>query len=224
MRKTLSMVLAIVFLLSSAVSAEYLIDDCDDGDAKNAQGGSWYTLDDSDAKGTSKVTPKPGKFKMTKSEDGYAAGMKGKLGSNLSWDGNNVVLGCTLTKKSGCPGSNPVDLSKYNYITFRMKGSIGDGLLEIIFPYTTNGKCSKDGKPITLTDNADWAAAITPDVIDEWVEMELELREDFIQMFWGSKKVSVEDVLKNMHEIKFRYRSESVGSIDLLIDDIKFIE
>ena len=66
MKKHIFIALAVVFLLSSPLTAEYLVDDCEDGDGKTAHGGSWYTTDDSDSNGKSPVTPKPGTFKMTK--------------------------------------------------------------------------------------------------------------------------------------------------------------
>ena len=103
------LIIMVIFFLGSALSAEYLVDDCEDGDSINAQGGKWYTTDDSDSGGKSTVMPKPGKFKMTKTEDGYAAGMKGKTGLKRYWKesdcrtGKNISPGsCPVARGNGC--------------------------------------------------------------------------------------------------------------------------
>lgn len=203
----------------------FLVDNCDDGNAQAICGGWWYTYNDSANGGNSVVSPVPGRFSMEKpgfNNRGQAAHLKGIAGDKLGWD--FVGMGVTLSQMSSCPASQPVNLKGYTNIKFKMKGKVSGGRLIIMLPYTKN-QCEQGSDfQATLTEWADYEAALTSKLKPDWVEITLNLRKDFHQPKWAKKNaiVPVEKVLENSKNFNFQYSSPDGDSIDLWIDDLMF--
>lgn len=213
----------ICFAGTSFAAKPKLVDNFDDGNDMSALGGWWFTYNDSEDGGNSTVWPPEDKFKPIKTKDkpGYAARMYGTAGNKLGWD--YFGMGVTLDNNAGCPKSAPMDLRKYSALQFKIKGSIKGGRLTVIIPYIDN-RC-KDNEPVTLTGWTDYEASITASVSNKWTTVKLDLRKDFSQPNWVKKKhkVSIEQVLKQMHTIEWHYSSQDGESIDIWVDDIEFI-
>jgi hypothetical protein len=202
-----------------------LIDNFEDGNDISKTGGWWYTYNDAEDGGNSKVLPSPSadNFKPDRSNNdnqGYAAHMHGTAGNKLGWD--YFGMGVTLSEKSGCPeGSKPVDLRKYSTLQFKIKGKIKGGRLTVIIPYTAN--YCKGSNPVTLTGWEDYEAAITSFVTDKWTTVKLNLRKNFFQPRWTQKEhiIPIEKVLWQLHTIEWHYSSQDGETADIWIDDIQ---
>lgn len=217
------MMIAVISVLAAAVMAtaadKFVIEDGTSGKAQATCGGWWYTYNDAGSGGNSEVSPAPMKFEMAKEGSGYAAKMKGKAGNKLGWD--FLAMGVTLAQDSGCPGgAKPVDISKYSYLSFRMKGSFSGGRLVLVIPYTEN-KCGEGDVTKSLTDWADYEAAITSRITKDWSTVKLDLRKDFKQPRWAKKTVPVEEVLKNAHNFNWHFSSPDGDSVEIAVDDVE---
>ncbi|MCX8093116.1 MAG: hypothetical protein N3E50_03005 [Candidatus Goldbacteria bacterium] len=211
-------VMAFAFLLYAA--EKLVIEDGTTGKNRATCGGWWYTYNDAESGGNSEVWPKPQEFEKSKDGSSFVARMKGKTGNKLGWD--FIGIGVTLSEKSGCPGeATPVDLTKYTTLSFKIKGEISGGRLTVIIPYTEN-KC-EEGKygSKTLTDWADYEIGISPKVTKDWTLVKIDLRKDLKQPKWAKKIVSIEDVLKNAHNINWHFSSPDGDTIDISIKDIE---
>ncbi len=221
MRKVLIAV-AVVLAAAAVIMAagKFVVEDGSTGKNPATCGGWWYVYNDAGSGGNSEVTPAPDKFEMTKDGGVYAAKMKGKAGNKLGWD--FIGMGVTLGPDAGCPGaSKPVDLSRYTTLSFRIKGDLSGGRLVVILPYSTN-KC-EEGKGVqTLTEWADYEVGISPKVTKDWTTVKLELRKDFKQPKWAKKKVSIDDVLKNAHNINWHFSSPDGDTIEVAVTNVEF--
>jgi len=220
----LALMTAALFLNSYAAQ-KFVVENGEKDSVQATCGGWWYTYNDAESGGNSTVAPLPQNF--TKSKDGskYVASMKGTAGNKLGWD--FVGMGVTLSEKSGCPGGAvPVDLSKYSTLSFRIKGSITGGRLIVAISYTED-KC-EEGKygSKTLTDWADYEVGISSKLTKDWSTIKLDLRKDFKQPLWAKKKVSIEDVLKNVlknaHNISWHFTSQDWDSVEISLDNVEF--
>jgi hypothetical protein len=221
MRK-IFIVMAAVFMATAGIMAaqKFMIEDGSTGKVQATCGGWWYTYDDANSGGNSEVSPAPNKFEMLKDGDKYAVKMKGKAGNKLGWD--FVGMGVTLSEKSGCPGGAvPVDISKYSSLSFKIKGAMTGGRFTVVLSYTEN-KC-EEGKVGTksLTDWADYEVGISPKITKDWTTIKLDLRKDFKQPKWAKKSVSIEDVLKNAHNIGWHFSSPDGDTIEVMITDVE---
>lgn len=217
MRKMLMAIAAVVAVAAVVWAADkYVVEDGNSGENPATCGGWWYTYNDASSGGNSEVWPAPDKFEMTKEGSGYAVKMKGKAGNKLGWD--FIGVGATLSPKAGCPGGAiPVDLSKYTTLSFRIKGEITGGRLTVVLSYTEN-KCPN---PKTITDWADYEVGISPKLARDWTTVRLDLRKDFKQPKWAKKTVSIEDVLKNAHNIGWHFSSPDGDTVEIYIDDVE---
>jgi opacity protein-like surface antigen len=218
MRKTIAMALAVVLMAAGmAMAADKML--VEDGTAKGAQasgGGWWYVYNDSASGGNSEVTPAPDKFEFTK--DG--ARMQGKTGNKLGWD--FVGMGVTLGKDCGCPGGAvPVDISKFTTLVIKIKGAITGGRLAVSIPYSAN-KCEGDKITKSLTEWADYETAINKDLSKDFKTVKIDLRKDLKQPKWAKNIVSIEDVLKNAHNVDFHFSSPDGDTADITVAQISF--
>lgn len=221
MRKIL-MSVAVVMLVTAVVFAaeKFVVEDGSTGKNPATCGGWWYTYDDSSSGGNSVVTPAPDKFVMTKDGGVNVVKVTGKAGNKLGWD--FVGFGVTLSEKAGCPGGAvPVDLSKYTTLSFKVKGDITGGRLTVVLSYTEN-KCD-EGKmgSRSLTEWADYEAAINTKLTKDWTAVKLDLRKDFKQPKWAKKLVSIDEVLKNSHNIGWHFSSPDGDTVEVSISNVE---
>ncbi len=211
---------AMLFAAMNLNAAEKLVIDNGTGSQTQASGGGWwYTFNDANLGGDSTVAPEPNKFEMAKNGKGYAARMKGQTGNKLGWD--FIGMGVTINEKSGCPAAVPVDLSQYSTLSFKIKGEISGGRLTVVIPYMES-KCQKDSYDMkTLTDWADFETVINKKLAKDWTTVKIDLRKDFKQPKWAKKTVSIEDVLKNTHNINWNFTSPDGDTVDIRITDIE---
>ena len=197
-----------------------VIDTFSDGDQRSEAGGWWYTYDDARLGGNSQCAPSPGGFTPTQGTDsqGWAARLTGLTGTKLGWD--FFGMGVTLTEDSGCPTANPVDISAYSTLEFKIKGSASAGRLTVALIYSDN--TCQGNLPNTKTAWADYQAAVTADLSATWTTVKLDLRNDFAQPFWTKAEhvVSIEEVLRQAHVIQWHFSSADGDTLDLWIDDI----
>jgi hypothetical protein len=221
MRRTV--IAAAVVLAAAAVlfaAEKFVVEDGSSAKNPAACGGWWYTYNDADSGGDSVVEPSPQKFEKVRDGKVFVEKMKGTAGNKLGWD--FVGMGVTLSDKAGCPGGAvPVDLTKYTTLSFKVKGEISGGRLTVNIPYSES-KC-EEGKNATksLTDWADYEVGISPKVKKDWTTVKLDLRKDFKQPKWAKKNVSLDDVLKNAHNINWSFSSPDGDTIEVEINDVE---
>jgi len=216
---TIIAVLGLSFIICAA--AKLVIEDGTTGKNQATCGGWWYTYNDKESGGNSEVWPEPQKFEKEKDGANFVARMKGKTGNKLGWD--FIGMGVTLSENSGCPGGAvSVDLSKYTTLSFKIKGEISGGRFTVVIPHLES-KC-EEGKygSKTLTDWADYEVGISPKVTKDWTTVKIDLRKDLKQPKWAKKIVSIEEVLKNAHNINWHFSSPDGDTIDISIKDIEF--
>jgi hypothetical protein len=215
--------LVVLTCVSVLASDVFLVDNCEGGKNVNVNGGYWFTYNDANAGGNSVVTPEPDKFVMSSPGAGsskYAAQLKGTVGNKLGWD--FVGMGVLFNANSGCPESVPMDMTKYKSLVFKVKGNVTGGRLTVILPYVEN-TCEKGAVAAkSLTEWADYESGITSKITKDWTTVKLDLRKDFKQARWAKKTVSIEDVLKNLHNVDWHFSSPDGDSIDIMVDDIQF--
>jgi len=220
--KKILMITAAAVLLGAAwlTAAEGLVIDNGQKSGNQASGsGWWYTYNDAAQGGDSTVSPEPNKFELTKDGKIFAARMKGQTGNKLGWD--FIGMGVTINDKAGCPSATPVDLNQYNTLSFKIKGAISGGRLTVIIPYEES-KCQKDSYEMkTLTDWADYETVINKSITKDWTTVKLDLKKDFKQPKWAKKTVSIEEVLKNAHNINWHFTSPDGDTVDISITDIE---
>jgi len=222
MRKVLA-AMAVVLAVTAVVFAatKLVVEDGTTGKNQATCGGWWYSYNDAETGGNSIIEPAPANFAKTKDGSVFVAKLKGTAGNKLGWD--FIGMGVTLSDKSGCPGGAiPVDLSGYTTLSFKIKGAISGGRLVVILPYTES-KC-EEGKNGTksITDWADYEVAINQKLGKDWTVVKLDLRKDFKQPKWAKKAVSIDDVLKNAHNINWSFSSPDGDTVDVSVTNIEF--
>lgn len=220
--KKSGLVMIIILSLALTVSGaeKFVVEDGTTGKNQATCGGWWYVYNDKETGGNSEVSPEPGKFEKIKEGNSYIVRIKGKTGNKLGWD--FIGVGVTLSEKSGCPGdAAPVDITKYTTLSFKIKGEISGGRFTVVLPYVES-KC-EEGKygSKTLTDWADYEIGISSKVTREWTTIKIDLRKDLKQPRWAKKIVSIEEVLKNAHNINWHFSSPDGDTIDVSIKDIE---
>jgi hypothetical protein len=222
MRKT-AIAVAVVVLATAAVlfaAEKFVVEDGTSAKNPATCGGWWYAYDDTGSGGNSKLEPSQAEFAKVKDGGSYAAKLKGTTGNKLGWD--FIGMGVTLSDKAGCPGGAvAVDISKYTTLSFKVKGELTGGRLIVNIPYSES-KCD-EGTHVTksLTEWADYEAAISPKVSKSWTTVKLDLRKDFKQPKWAKKTVSIEEVLKNAHNINWHFSSPDGDSVEISVTDVE---
>jgi len=227
MKKILAVLVMALALAGFIYAADsFMIENGEDSTAESTSGGWWYVYDDASSQGNSVVWPKPNAFEMSapgSDGKGFCARMKGTTGNKLGWD--FVGMGVAISKDTICPTNKPMDISEYKYLQFKAKGTITGGRLIVVLPYMVN--ICKDGKyesNKSLTEWADYEAAISPKLKNEWTTIKLELRKDFKQPKWAKTQVDVEKVLKAAGSVSFHFSSADGDSVDLSVDDLQLVK
>jgi hypothetical protein len=220
----------LIGLLAVAGAALYVVDNFDDGDKFNRNGGVWTTYSDAQEKGNSTVWPDAG---HTASENfimsqpgtggtGYAARITGSTGDAFGLNYNYLGVVVRFDNKSSCPECRGSDIKKYNGIKFSVKGRLEGGQLYFILPYESN-ECIPERKTCgSLTGYADYETDITSQVHEDWSTVVINFRTDMKQPEWTPKadEVAVERVLENVHLFKWQYKNGNGKVMDLWIDDL----
>ena len=226
--KKLSPVL--IGLLAVAGAALYVVDNFDDGDKFNKNGGVWSTYSDAQENGDSHVWPDAGhtvseNFIMSQpgtGGTGFAARITGYTGAAFGLNYNYLGVVVRFSEKSSCPTCEGVDVKKYSGIKFSVKGKLEGGQLHFILPYES-GECVADRKTCkSLTNYADFENDITARVHEDWSTVIINFRTDLKQPGWTPKdsEAVIEKVLANVHLFKWQYKNGSGKVMDLWIDDL----
>jgi hypothetical protein len=205
----------------------FVIDDFEDGDPVTTKLGWWFTYTDAASGGNSTVDPPNGRFTVSAPGAGktkYCARMRGRTGNKLGWD--FIGIGCWLSKETGCPECKVIDCSAYRFLQFKMKGSVTAGRLTIKMLYMSDSCDHANQSCATLTDWADYEAALTGKLSREWMTVKLDLHKDFKQPAWTKTetKFPIEKVLENARGLQWYFSSPDGDSVDVSIDDIRFTE
>ena len=209
----------------------FVVDNMDDGDKFNKNGGVWSTYSDGHQGGNSYVWPPefnaPGEgFIMSKpgyGNTGWAVRITGTTGNNLGYNYNYIGVVVRFDKKSQCPECQGSDISKYNGIRFKIKGNTAGGGVSFILPHESN-KCVKERMTCeSLTNYADYEKDITLSISGEWNEVTIVFRADLKQPDWAGRKYAadIEDVLKNVHLFKWQHKNGNGSPVEIWIDDVE---
>jgi hypothetical protein len=205
----------------------FIVDDFEDGDPLSIHHGWWYTYTDSSSGGNSTIKPPQGRFTVNSpgaENTKYCARMSGTTGNKLGWD--FIGLGCWLSNETGCPQCKAIDCSAYRFLQFKMKGRATAGRLVVKILYMSDSCDRSNQSCATLTEWADYEAALTGKLTTEWTAVKLDLHKDFRQPAWtkANLRFSIEKVLRNAKGLQWHFSSPDGDSIDVLIDDIQFTE
>ncbi|MCE5299549.1 MAG: hypothetical protein LLG37_01580 [Spirochaetia bacterium] len=210
--------------------AVYTVDNFDDGDRFNRNGGVWSTYSDSVAGGDSVIWPAipeedPGGFTMSSpgyGGKGYAVRVTGGAGIKIGLNYNYAGVVARFSPESSCPQCQGADIKKYTGIKFKVKGSIASGRVYFVLPYEDT-LCEPERMTCgSLTDYADYEADITKFLGDEWTTVMLDFKNDLKQPDWtpDRSRVKIDNVLETVHLFKWQFKYCS-GPFELWIDDIE---
>jgi hypothetical protein len=223
--------LSIAAVFAFTAVTVFVVDNMDDGDKFNRNGGVWSTYSDGHQGGNSYVWPPefnaPGEgFIMSKpgyGNTGWAVRITGTTGNNLGYNYNYIGVVVRFDKKSQCPECQGSDISKYNGIRFKIKGNTAGGGVNFILPHESN-KCVKERMTCeSLTNYADYEKDITSSISGEWNEVTIVFRADLKQPDWAGRKYAadIEDVLKNVHLFKWQHKNGNGSPVEIWIDDVE---
>ncbi|MBN2755048.1 MAG: hypothetical protein JXR81_09360 [Candidatus Goldbacteria bacterium] len=209
----------------------FVVDNMDDGDKFNKNGGVWSTYSDVHQGGNSYVWPPefntPGEgFIMSRpgyGNTGWAVRITGTTGSVLGYNYNYIGVVVRFDNKSQCPQCQGSDISKYNGIRFKIKGNTAGGNVHFILPHESNN-CIKERMTCeSLTNYADYQKEITQYITGDWNEVNIVFRDDLKQPDWAGRKYAadIEDVLKNVHLFKWQHKNGSGAAVEIWIDDVE---
>jgi len=213
-------------LFAFSVLTFYVVDNMDDGDMFNRNGGVWSTYSDRHEGGNSIVWPPEGGFVMSSpghGGSGWAVRVTGTTGQKLGHNYNYMGVVVRFDRKSQCPECEGTDIKKYKGIKFKIKGSLQGGQLFFVLPHESE-KCIEERMTCeSLTAYADYQADISSYVSPVWTTVILDFRKDLKQPFWTDKKLRFQpdDVLRTVHLFKWQYRNGSGEVMDLWIDDVE---
>jgi hypothetical protein len=209
----------------------FVIDNMDDGDKFNRQGGIWSTYSDRHEGGDSVVWPIEhgyGKDDFIMSSPGFggkgwAVRITGRTGYKLGYNYNYLGVVVRFNSKSYCPECKGTDIRKYNGIKFKIKGDLKQGKLFFILPYESENCITERLTCESLTDYADYEKDISNYVTDDWQTVMIDFRKDLSQPFWVKKDkiVDIEKVLETVHLFKWQYKNGNGEVMDIWIDDVE---
>jgi hypothetical protein len=171
-------------------------------------GGFWYTYDDVQAGGSSRVIPAPGKtFVMSRpgyKGEGECACMRGAVTTKFQYGfiGMGYYLSPANVKK-------PFDISGDLGIRFWHKG---DGKSYRVKLVSTH--------PDFINKDSDNQFGNDFHTTDEWGETEIHFTNLFQQPGWGSK-VDLNKALTMVKEIQFVTLSQPLESVELWVDELE---
>ncbi len=225
---------AVAVVCAFTYAAYTIIDNMDDGDRFNKNGGVWSTYSDKHQGGDSWVWPPehstPGEGFIMSSPGyggtGWAVKIKGATGYALGPDYNYLGVVVRFDRKSACPSCVGSDISRYRGITFKIKGDLKGGKLRFILPAETNQCDIARMTCISRTDYADYEYEITDKVSGEWQNVSINFRDDLKQPVWTPEKyrVDIESVLKDVHLFKWQYKNGSGEQMEIMLDDVALFE
>lgn len=180
-----------------------LVDDLEDGNRFNQFQGTWFTYDDRNQGGDSKVIPE-GYSAFTASPGGpdgssLTASIKGKVTTTYQY--GFLGMGTDLHSPN-----DPVDISQYNAIEFWAKGDGKSYRMKLRSPVTG--------------DYDDFGYNFAP--TDEWTRYVVTF-DQLKQEGWG-KKVNSDQALSQVISITWQTINQPHDSIDLAVDNIRFIQ
>jgi hypothetical protein len=178
-----------------------MIDHLEDGDHFNAFGGYWFTYDDKNNGGDSKVTPM-GTFKPTGGgalDSQYSAGITGKV--TTTYPNGYIGMGTDLHRPN-----DPVDVRKYDGIEFWARG---DGK-NYRFKFRSAGTSDYDDYGVDFTAPA------------EWTHYSFNF-EQLKQQGWG-KAVPLDSALKGVISVTWQTLTQPLDSVELAVDNIRFLK
>jgi endo-1,4-beta-D-glucanase Y len=188
-------------------TAQDLIDDCEDGNAKTFLKTSWFTFNDSTSKGKSTVTPlTSSKTAFTMAEGGYNSDFAAKITYKLdkgSFTGDPFVgMGFTMAG-----GGAPLDISKSTGIRFYYKGTFGDTTCALKI------ECEK-----VTESGASYGYFLKPST--SWKEANLTWA-DFLQPKWVKQPVKLD--LSVITKMQWQVQGKTGSSGELWLDEIHLL-
>ncbi|MCX8093447.1 MAG: hypothetical protein N3E50_04700 [Candidatus Goldbacteria bacterium] len=209
----------------------FVIDNMDDGDRFNRNGGIWSTYSDRHQGGDSVVWPTEygyGRDGFIMSSPGYgnkgwAVRVTGRTGYKLGYNYNYLGVVVRFNSKSYCPECKGTNIRKYNGIRFKIKGNLQQGQLFFILPYESENCISERLTCESLTDYADYEKDISNYVKEDWQTVMIDFRKDLSQPFWVKKDkiVDIEKVLESVHLFKWQYKNGNGEIMEIWIDDVE---
>lgn len=209
----------------------FVIDNMDDGDKFNRNGGIWSTYTDRHEGGNSVVWPNEhgygnDEFIMSApgfGNKGWAVRVTGRTGYKLGYNYNYLGVVVRFNSKSYCPECKGTNIRKYNGIRFKIKGNLQQGRLFFILPYESENCISERLTCDSLTEYADYEKDITDYIIDDWKTVMIDFRKDLSQPFWVKKDkiVDIEKVLETVHLFKWQYKNGNGEIMEIWIDDVE---
>lgn len=209
----------------------FVIDNMDDGDKFNRNGGIWSTYTDRHQGGDSVVWPIEhgygrDEFIMSSpgfGDKGWAVRVTGRTGYKLGFNYNYLGVVVRFNSRSYCPECKGTNIRKYNGIRFKIKGNLQQGQLFFILPYESEECISERLTCNSLTDYADYEKDITGYVTDKWEMVMIDFRKDLSQPYWVKKDkvVDIEKVLETVHLFKWQYKNGNGNIMDIWIDDVE---
>jgi endo-1,4-beta-D-glucanase Y len=188
-------------------SAQDLIDDCEDNNARTFLKTPWFTFNDSTSKGKSTVTPlTTSKAAFSMAEGGYNSDYAAKITYKLdkgSFSGDPFVgMGFNMV-----PNGDPLDISKSTGMRFYYKGTFGD---------TT---CALKIESESVTEaGANYSYFLKPS--STWKEVNITWA-DFQQPKWTTKPVKLDT--KVVTKLQWQVQGKTGASGDLWLDDIHLL-
>jgi hypothetical protein len=227
----LKLVTAMAGMFAIAVATYYVIDNMDEGNKFNRNGGVWSTYCDVQEGGNSEIWPPAGSasandFEMSEpgyGETGYAVKITGKSGQKLGLNYNYLGLVNRFSDESSCPTCKGTNIKKFKGIMFKVKGRITSGNLIFVLPHESN-ECVMDRLTCkSLTGYADYEKDITADVGAKWNTIAIDFRKDLSQPYWtaAAAKTEINKVLENVHLFKWQYKNGNGEEIELWIDEVQ---
>lgn len=183
------------------------IDDLEDGNAVNKLGGYWYTYNDNDKGGDSKVLTPSGEFSPSAggaNKSKKSARMTGKVTKTYQY--GFIGMGTNL----GEGDNTAVDVSKYKGIEFCAKGDGQEYRVKL--------------RSLAIKDSNDYGYNFTAPL--QWQCYQVKF-DKMAQEDWGKEKtVSVpqNEALAQTTAIQWQTVGQPHESVELALDDIKFLQ
>jgi hypothetical protein len=177
-----------------------LLDDLEDGDRFNKFGGSWFTYDDRDFGGDSKVSPEVFKLSKGGAFGSYKyARISGKVTTAFEW--GFIGMGTKLHRHN-----DPVDIREYTGIEFRARG---DGK-KYRLKFRSDATKDHDDYGYDFVTTKDWNRFIIN-------------FGDIYQQGWG-REASRDEALSDVVSINWQTIDQPLPSVKLDVDYIRFLK
>jgi hypothetical protein len=178
-----------------------LIDDLEDGDAKNQLGGYWYTYSDKDNKGDSLVSPS-GEFKPSAegaNDSSKSARISGKVTKTYQY--GFIGMGTNLAQDN----NSAIDLNQYQGIEFCAKGDGKEYRVKL--------------RSLAIKDYNDYGYEFVAPAAWQCYKV---LFNQMEQKSFGAK-IPLDQALTKVIAIQWQTIGQPHESVDLAVDAIKFL-